>query len=60
MQEYRNFMDTCASFGHVEERYYYLFVKSGYTKDVQEMTVEDGMKMLIIEDLFRLSHVSAK
>ena len=53
-------MDTCASFGHVEERYYYLFVKSGYTKDVQEMTVEDGMKMLIIEDLFRLSHVSAK
>ena len=54
MQEYRVFMDACAIFTQVKEPDYYLFVKSGYTKDVQKQAAVDGAKLLIIDDLFSI------
>lgn len=54
MQEYRDFMDACAIFTQVKEPHYYLFVKSGYTKDVQEQAAVDGVKLLMIDDLFSI------
>ena len=54
MQEYRVFMDACAIFTQVKEPHYYLFVKSGYTKDVQKQAAVDGVKLLMIDDLFSI------
>ena len=51
---YRDFMDACAIFTQVKEPHYYLFVKSGYTKDVQKQASVDGAKLLIIDDLFSI------
>lgn len=54
MQEYRDFMDACAIFTQVKEPHYYLFVKSGYTKDVQKQAAVDGVTLLMIDDLFSI------
>ncbi|MGN1100210.1 MAG: hypothetical protein ACI4S9_07660, partial [Christensenellales bacterium] len=54
---YRDFMDACAIFTQVKEPHYYLFVKSGYTKDVQEQAAVDGAKLLVIDDLFSILNV---
>lgn len=48
MQEYRVYIDACVIFKHIEE-WYYLFVKSKYTKDVQEMPTVDEVKLLTVE-----------
>ena len=40
--------------GQVKEPHYYLFVKSGYTNDVQKQAAVDGAKLLIIDDLFSI------
>ena len=47
-------MDACAIFTQVKEPHYYLFVKSGYTKDVQKQAAVDGVKLLMIDDLFSI------
>ena len=54
VQAYRDFMDACAIFTQVKEPHYYLFVKSGYTKDVQKQAAVDGVKILMIDDLFSI------
>ena len=54
MQEYRDFMDACAIFTQVKEPHDYLFVKSGYTKDVQQQAAVDGVKLLTVDDLFSI------
>lgn len=54
MISYRDFMDACTIFTQVKEPHYYLFVKSGYTKDVQKQAAVDGVKLLMIDDLFSI------
>ena len=52
LQEYRDFLDACAIFEHVEDKYYYLFVKSGYTSEVQAQARANHVCLLTVEDLF--------
>jgi len=54
IQEYRDFMDACAIFTQISERHYYLFVKSGYTKDVEKQAAADGVKLLTVDNLFSI------
>lgn len=53
-QEYTDFMNACSIFRHIEERHYYLFVKSGFTKDVLELAKRDGTNLLTVDDLFQV------
>jgi len=54
MKEYRDLMAAAEIFTEPENRYYYLFSKSGFTDDVKKQAEADGVYLVEIDDLFRI------
>ncbi len=54
MKEYNDLMTASEIFKEPENRYYYLFSKSGFTDDVKERAKTDGVVLVEIDDLFDL------
>lgn len=52
MDEYKDFFRAVEVFSHIENRFYYLFSKSGFTQTVQNQAKEDGVRLFGLDDLF--------
>ena len=46
----------CASeiFSNISDKYYYIFVKSGYTQAVVDESKKYNVKLLMVDDLFEI------
>ncbi|WP_319757081.1 ATP-binding protein [uncultured Sphaerochaeta sp.] len=52
MDEYKDFLRSAKLFHHLENRYYYLFSKSGFTDEVKANAQREGITLVALEDLF--------
>lgn len=52
LAELKDFVSTSEIFKNISDKYYYIFVKSGYTDAVKEESKKYNMKLLTIDDLF--------
>ncbi len=52
MDEYKDFLNATAIFTKPNNRFYYLFSKSGFTKAVKTSAQHDGVKLVGLDDLF--------
>lgn len=54
MEEYRDLMTASDIFSEPENRYYYIFSKSGFTDDVKKHALSDGIVLVSLDDLFNI------
>ncbi len=52
MDEYKDFLNATAIFTKPNNRFYYLFSKSDFTKAVKTRAQHDGVKLVGLDDLF--------
>ena len=54
LKEFTDLIESSDIFNNINEKYYYIFVKSGYTKAVIEESKKYNVKLLTIDDLFKI------
>lgn len=54
LKEFNDLIESSDIFNNINEKYYYIFVKSGYTKAVIEESKKYNVKLLTIDDLFKI------
>lgn len=54
ISEYKDLMTASEIFKEPENRYYYLFSKSGFTEEVKVQAESDGVILIELDDLFRV------
>ena len=54
MKEYNDLMTASEIIKEPENRYYYLFSKSGFTDDVKMQAKENGAVLVELDDLFSI------
>ena len=54
LKEFNDLIDASEIFNDINEKYYYIFVKSGYTKAVIEESKKYNVKLLTVNDLFKI------
>lgn len=52
ISELNDLLDASAIFTQIEEKYYYLFSKSGFTQAVKDLAQQYNLKLVTIDDLF--------
>lgn len=52
ISELNDLLDASAIFTRIEEKYYYLFSKSGFTQAVKDLAPQYNLKLVTIDDLF--------
>ena len=52
ISELNDLLDASAIFTKIEEKYYYLFSKSGFTQAVKDLAPQYNLKLVTIDDLF--------
>ena len=54
LEEFNDLIESSDIFNNINEKYYYIFVKSGYTKAVIEESKKYNVKLLTVDDLFKI------
>lgn len=54
LKEFNDLIEASEIFNDINEKYYYIFVKSGYTKAVIEASKKYNVKLLTVDDLFKI------
>jgi len=52
MDQYKDFFNATAIFKKTVNRFYYLFSKSGFTKEVIHLAQQDGVMLVTLDDVF--------